>query len=233
MSAEFTEVGAWIKQGDPVAQVIELDEVEIQSPVPAEYAVQLRRGDTVRVEFPELPDQLLTGTIERVVPMAESRTRTYPVYVRLKNQVRDGEPLLMAGMLARVEIPAGQRQTMPLVPKDAPVLNGTELMVFVVETDAAPSRPSDERHTVYKTSTDDNRTGTQHTGTVRKISIDLGVAAGGFIQIRSEVRPGQLVVVVGNERLRDGDRVTVTSLLEEGKPELESGFNAAAVDRGP
>lgn len=198
VAAEFTEVGAWIMRGDPIAQVIQMDEVEIQAQVTAEHAVQLRRGDTIRVEFPELPDQLLTGTVDRIVPVAEARARTFPVYVRMKNTVRDGSPMLMAGMLARVDLPAGQRQKLPLVPKDSLVLNETDRTVFVVELDSTSGSGEDA----------------QRTGTVRKVSVDLGVAVAGRIQVRGKIRVGDLVVVVGNERLIPGAKVKILREVE-------------------
>ena len=201
VAAEFTEVGAWITRGDPVAQVVQLDEIEIQAAVTAEYVVQLRRGDTIRVEFPELPEKLLTGTVDRIVPVAESRARTFPMYVRMKNQISDGTPLLMAGMLARVDLPAGRRQTMPLVPKDALVLNGADRAVFVVDLDG-PSTEGDS----------------PRTGTVRKVPVDLGVAVDGQIQVRGKIKADDLTVVVGNERLIPGAKVTVLREVEIPSP---------------
>ena len=52
ISTEFTEVGAWINRGDPIAEIIQLDEVEINAPITAEAVVNLRKGDVIRVEFP-------------------------------------------------------------------------------------------------------------------------------------------------------------------------------------
>ncbi len=216
VATEFTEVGAWITSGDPVAQIVQLDEVEIQAPATAEYAVQLRRGDTIRVEFPELPDQLFTGSVERVVPVAESRARTFPVHIRMKNEVRDGGPLLMAGMLARVELPTGQRENAPMVTKDALVLNETERTVFVVDLD------------VSSTEGDGVQSSAKRFGVVRKISVELGVAAGGLIQIRGPVRPGDFVVAVGNERLRDGERVEIIRVAENDQSAVELGPRSAS-----
>lgn len=192
ISKEFTEVGAWITQGDPIVEVIQMDHVEIEAPVTAEVAVNLRTGDVIRVEFPELPDELLTGNIDRIVPVADARARTFPVHIRLKNCIRDGTPMLLAGMLARVDLPAGQQQTLPLVPKDALVLNGKDRSVFVVQASAAG----------------DSETG-ELTGTVHKVSVDLGVAVEDRIQVRGNIKADDLVVVVGNERLIPNSQVTI------------------------
>jgi multidrug efflux pump subunit AcrA (membrane-fusion protein) len=180
--------------------------------------VQLRRGDSIRIEFPELPGQLFTGKFARVVPVAAARSRTFPIYIRMTNPVRDGVPLLMAGMLARVELPTGQRQTMPLVTKDALVLNGKDRAVFVVDPDS-PSPPTEQ-----------TQTGTNPTGTARRVPVELGVAAGGLIQIRGPVRAGDLVVTVGNERLRDGDRVAILRVIENDVSALESVLHSAAAN---
>lgn len=194
VSAEFTEVGAWIKQGDPIAEVIQMDEVEIEAPVTAEAVVSLRIGDVIRVEFPELPEELLTGTIDRIVPVATSRARTFPIYIRLKNRIEDRTPMLMAGMLARVDLPAGTRQTLPLVPKDALVLNGKDRSVFVVKKIVTQA---DEL-----------------TGIVRKVNVDIGVAIDDRIQVRGDIKADDLVVVVGNERLLSESTVKIVRGLE-------------------
>lgn len=95
--------------------------------------------------------------------------------------------MLMAGMLARVDLPAGQRQTLPLVPKDALVLNGDDRSVYVVDSSA------------------DNGS----VGIVRKVNVDLGVAVEDRIQVRGDIEVNDLVVVVGNERLDPNSQVQI------------------------
>lgn len=189
VATEFTETGAWIQQGDPVVELVQMDTVEIEAPVTADIAVNLRKGTVVRVEFPELPDQLLTGTVERIVPITATRARTFPVHLELKNKFIDGRPLLLAGMLARVDFPAGRREKLPLVPKDALVLNGANRSVFVVDSSQSPA-------------------------IVREVPVELGVAYEDRIQVQGDLEVGQQVVVVGNERLVDKRPVKVLKEIE-------------------
>jgi len=195
VSEEYTEIGAWISQGDLIAQVIQLDVVEIETPVSAESVVNLRPGDVVRVEFPELPNELLTGTVDRIVPVAADRSRTFPVTIRLDNIIRDGRPMLLAGMLARVDLPSGKRRKLPLVPKDSLVLNGKDRCVYVVDPDPTSGE------------------GSTRSGSVRKVAVDLGVAMGDGIQVVGKIKAGDLVVVVGNERLAPNAKVKVVASL--------------------
>ena len=198
VSMEFTDVGAWIKIGDPIAQIIQMNEVEIEAPVTAEGVVNLRQGDAIRVEFPELPNELLTGTIERIVPMAATRARTFPVLIRLQNKIENDTPLLFAGMLARVDLPAGKRETLPLVPKDALVLNGRDRSVYVV--DMATKAVSSDGDQV---------------GVARKVNVQLGVAVQDRLQVRGDIKVNDLVVIVGNERLVPNSKVRIVQETTE------------------
>ncbi len=193
VSAEFTEEGAWINRGDPVVEIIQMDEVEILAPVTAETIVGLRKGDVLRIEFPEIPNQILTGKVDRIVPVAAAQARTYPVYLRLKNKIENETPMLLAGMLARVDVPVGQRKKLPLVPKDALVLNGKDRSVFVVDFGKSDSSNESAK------------------GVVRKVSVELGVAMDDRIQVIGEIKVGDFVVVEGNERLVPNSQVKIVN----------------------
>lgn len=186
VSAEFTEVGAWIKQGDPIVELIQMNEVEVQASVSAEIAVNLTKDTTLRIEFPDLPDELFTAKIDRLIPLSTTRARTFPVIIKLKNRFNDKTPLLLGGMLARVDFPAGKQEILPLVPKDALVLNGSQRYVFVI----------DER---------------EGKSIARKVDVELGVALNDRIQIRGDLKVGDRVVVVGNERLVPNSEVKIVS----------------------
>lgn len=177
VTAEHTEIGQWVKQGDPVADVAALDDVEIVAYVVEQHVPHVRVGGQVIVEVPALPGQNFAGTVTEIVPQADVQARTFPVKVRVKNVVNDDVPLLKSGMYARVVLPTGGRRMATLVPKDALVLGGQTPMIFVVET-------ADGKQ-----------------GTASPVSVQIGVAEGKMIQVIGQVQPGQLVVVQGNERL--------------------------------
>lgn len=196
---ESTEAGAWVSQGDPIAEIIALDAVEVEAHVPENAISFVRVGAEIRVELSALPDRLFTGKVVAINPQADIRTRTFPVLVRIKNEIVDGVPTLKSGMIARVVLPTGAQRKSMLVPKDALVLGHAEPTVFVVEdaTDGA-------------------------TTTVRPITVRLGVADGPLIEAIGELRPGQRVVVLGNETLRAGDRVQIKKTITFGDPEIRS-----------
>lgn len=187
--SEHVDEGTWVKSGDPVMEVVALDQVEIQAFVVEQYVPHIKAGTTVRVEVPALSSHLFTGTITTVIPQADPRARTFPVKILVENTITQDGPLLKAGMYARVEMPVGPKQNAMMIPKNALVLGGAQPVVYVVTTDGGKS------------------------GSVRPVPIQVGVALPNMIQAKGELQPGQLVVVEGNERLRPGQSVVVVETV--------------------
>ncbi len=201
VTAEFTEVGHWIKDGDPVLEIAELDHVDVRVNVPEDYLADLEVGDAVRVEVNATRQKSFVGEVAAIVPQADLKARSFPVLVRLENPKKeristDGKPavatrVLGSGMLARAILPVGKRKESLLVSKDAIVLGGKAPIVFAIDRD--PQNRSQ--------------------GTVRIVPVELGAAIGGEIEVGSLVpdqplKARDLVVIEGNERLRPGQAVS-------------------------
>lgn len=200
VTAEHTEVGHWIKDGEPVVEISELDKVDVRINVPEDHVSFLEVGDPVRVEVNATRTKSFLGEVAAIVPQADLKARTFPVLVRLDNPRpatagrKSGvaaTPELKAGMLARAILPVGKRKESLMVSKDAIVLGGKVPIVFVIDRD--PAKPTQ--------------------GTVRAAPVDLGAAVGGEIEATSLVpdnplKAGDLVVSEGNERLRQGQLVS-------------------------
>ncbi len=181
---EHTEVGQWVKPGDPIVEIVELDQVDIEALVLEDSIRQIRSGTPARVEVNAVPDETFTGEVAVVLAQADIRSRTFPVRVRVKNRIDAGNPVLKSGMFARITLPVGQSKLATFVPKDSVVLGGPQPQVYVVDT-----------------------TGKQ--GVVRGVPVQLGVASGGLIEVVGDIKPNQTVVVEGNERLRTGQQVAI------------------------
>jgi RND family efflux transporter MFP subunit len=192
VTAEHTEVGQWVKQGDPVAEVAALDEVEVVAQVVEQFVPHIRTGMTVAVEIPALGRKPLSGVVSAIVPQADVQARTFPVKVRVKNELSEDGPLMKSGMYARVMLAAGNKQKATLVLKDALVLGGAQPVIFIL--DAAPNAKQ---------------------GPVRPVPVQLGTSIGSMIQVTADgLQPGQLAIVQGNERLRPGQNVQVKRVVE-------------------
>lgn len=182
VSAEHTEVGQWVMQGDPVAEIVELNEVDIEVNVVEDFIANLNTSVEGTVEVPALAPQQFTGRVAMINPQADARARTFPVKVRVTNSVVNGLPVLKAGMYARVTLSVGKPTPCVLVPKDAVVRGGEKPVVFVAATAGGKT-------------------------TVRPVPVTTGVTSGAWLAAIGDLQEGDQVVVEGNERVQPGQEV--------------------------
>lgn len=194
ITKEHTEEGEWVVQGGPIVELVELDEVDVEALVLEDYIGYLATQTPARVEIGALPNESFTGQVAAILPQADLKSRSFPVKVRVQNRPVGHGMLLKAGMFARVTLPVGVTEAALLVPKDALVLGNDKPQVFAFQPDDQSGR----------------------TGKVTIVPVTLGVAMGERIQVHGDLKPGQLVVVEGNERLRPGELVNATVRPEGG-----------------
>lgn len=195
VTAKHTEIGEWVTRGQSVVEVVDLTVVDVEIRVLEDYIAQIFVDDFASITVPSYPGKVFTGRIYRIVPRADPRSRSFPVRVRVANEITENVPLLMAGMFAEVSLGIGPSATRTLVPKDAIVLGGRTSVVYLVDLDAKGG----------------------NTGTVREVGVSIGVSVNELIAVRGMVEPKALVVVRGNERLRPGQTVTITDRVDTRK----------------
>lgn len=192
VTAKHTEIGQWVNQGDPVADVVALDVVEIQAFVLESYVPYVRLGQTARVEIPALPGKTFVGEVVAVSAQADPKSRTFEVRVRVTNEFEGELPIIKAGMIARVVLPTGPTTDALLVPKDSVTLGGARPLIWTV--DPATIETYEENGITFRR------------GIASPTAIQLGVADGEWIQAIGPVQPGRFVVSKGNERIVDRGR---------------------------
>ena len=195
--AEHTEVGAWIKSGDLVAEVIELDPAEVHLNVPEKFIPEVEEGMRVEVQAEALPERVFEGQVKRVVPKADLRSRTFPVIIELPNPRENNRHVLKSGMLTSVTLISTGDAASILVPKDALVLSGASAQVVVIDANSI-QRPPDGPPNM-------------RIGTVTALPVEQGAASGSLMEVRAPngaLKAGTLVVTRGNERLRTGQPVS-------------------------
>ncbi len=85
------------------------------------------------------------------------------------------------GESVRIAVPVTARREVLSVPRDAMVLRRDAISVFVIDDD----------HVAHR------------------IPVIPGIAGGAWIEVKGDIKPGDLVVTRGGERLRDGQKVVV------------------------
>lgn len=175
-----TEVGEWLGAGNPAFQLVQLDPLRLQAPVPERYFRDVRAGTPVTITVDALPGQRFEAAVDRIVAVSDTNTRSFVARVDLPNE----DLALAPGMSANLEFELGGARSLPVlqVPADAVVRRpGGGAVVFVVRD-----------------------------GMAEALEVRTGRRNREWVEVTSDsLREGEPVVTLGNESLRSGQAVTV------------------------
>jgi RND family efflux transporter MFP subunit len=115
VTRERTQVGEWLAVGDPVMEILDLEEPEVVVDAPERHFGRIRKGSDAIVTFDALPGVRMKGRVAAIIPAADPLARTFPVKIRFPNR----EHTVATGMLARVNLRLGDSGPGLAVPKDA------------------------------------------------------------------------------------------------------------------
>jgi len=180
----FVELGTLVAPGTQIARVIDAGVVKVAGGVPERFAGQIQRGTAVEIALEGVGGLAHQGRVDFVGASVESSTRTFPVEIVVPN----ASGALKPGMIANVRL---ARQTVAealVVPQEAVLRVEDGYIVFVaVETDdglVAQTR-----------------------------SVVLGSAQGNRVVVDAGLQSGERVVVVGQNRVANGDRLEVVDAI--------------------
>lgn len=174
-----------------IATLQYLDTIQVEFSLPQQQIAPVQPGTLVRVFADLLPDQMLTGQIKAVEPLADSATRTVRVQAVLDNP----EHILRPGMFVRAEVILPDKQQVILVPATAVAYAAYGNSIFFVEAD-------------------DRNQGL----ILRQQFVTLGQRRGDYVAVTKGVQVGQTVVSTGVFKYRNGQSVIVDNSLA---PEFE------------
>ncbi|MBT3238421.1 MAG: efflux RND transporter periplasmic adaptor subunit [Rhodospirillaceae bacterium] len=177
VAKRHTDVGTFVDTGSPVLSLIDDQHPEIEASVPAARINGLPTGTVVNFQL-ETNNRQYPATVRAVVPDEDPLTRTRTV--RFIPEF-DGGPAsgnLAANQSVILNLPVGSTRLVVSVHKDAVINRKGKNIVFIVEDGSANIRP-----------------------------VSLGEAVGTRFTVNNGLKPGDIVVVRGNERLRPGQKV--------------------------
>jgi cobalt-zinc-cadmium efflux system membrane fusion protein len=122
-------MGEAVESGKPLFVVADLSTYWLELSIPADHAGNIRTGQVVRAEFPDLPGEVITGHISWVDTSVDMKTRM----IRARAMVNEPGGLLLKGLFGRAGISTGQARPMSLIPGSAVQKHEGETFVFVQE----------------------------------------------------------------------------------------------------
>lgn len=134
----LASVGDFLAVGDPVLEVVDLADLQVEVQIPGRYAVDMEEEPRVVLTLDDLPGFRLETVLHARVPAADERSRNFAGLVRLDAD----DPhtvVLQPGMFVRAVVSLRPRQDVLVVPADA--VQRTPEGALVVRAASGPSGP--------------------------------------------------------------------------------------------
>ena len=181
VAAVLAEVGENVSPGQGVAELVSGGAPEVAFAAPEALIRQIREGSAASVVFDAIPGERFSGAVTEVGVAPGSAATTFPVIVRLGADAAE----IRSGMAAEVTIEFGGSEAPDRIvaPLRAVGEDRAGRFVFVAE-------PADGGF-----------------AEARRRDVTLGDLTDDGVEVRSGLAEGDLLVVAGLDRLREGQRV--------------------------
>lgn len=136
LGARRVSPGAFIRAGQAITDLANLDELRVNFSAPERYLGQLRKGAEVSISTTAYPGYVLRGRIDVVDPVLDPGTRSARIVARVRNPGGRFRP----GMSANVSAVLSQRLKALTIPSEAIFAEGDQSFAYVVKPDSSVTR---------------------------------------------------------------------------------------------
>jgi len=181
INRKLVERGEWIQPGQAVVELVALDGLRVDFQVPQSVFPKLDKSSSLQIKLNAVPGETIAGRIEAIIPVTDPVSRTFLLRVALMESKIKMAPGMSASAVLRLD---------------------TRKQGVVVHRDALIRYP-DGRITVWVVVQDGDQT------LVTEHPVQTGLTFNGKVAVSGGLQPSTLVVVQGNESLRDRQQVVV------------------------
>lgn len=128
--------GSYLRPGDAIADLAQLQELRVHFSVPERYLSALKHGSAVSVSVTAYPGVVLTGNIDIIEPQLDPGTRSARIVARVQNPDSKFRP----GMSANVSAVLSQRPEALTISNEAIFLEQNQSFVYVIKPDSTVAR---------------------------------------------------------------------------------------------
>lgn len=121
VARRHADPGSMLAAGAPIFTLVDDAKLEFRAGVPSADYGKVRVGLPVEVSVDALPGRTFRGTVARITPLIEERTRSFEAVVQVP-----GEKELVGGLFARAVVRVGEVKDALVVPPSALVRDGSD-----------------------------------------------------------------------------------------------------------
>ncbi len=135
----LVDVGTMLANGTPIVTLIDNSVLEFRAAVPSAELAKVRVGAQAQVTVDSMPGSTMHGSITRILPIADERSRSFEVVIQLP-----GEEHLISGLFGRARVKVREIPNAIVVSPASIVHDGVNAgqgTVFLVSEGKALSQP--------------------------------------------------------------------------------------------
>ncbi|HJU25056.1 MAG TPA: efflux RND transporter periplasmic adaptor subunit [Rhodanobacteraceae bacterium] len=222
ISKRIVKQGNLVQANQAIFHIVDMSPLTATLNVPERELGMLKAGQPLSLAVDALPGRKFAGSIERIAPVVDANSGTFRVTCMFDNTAAGNEPL-RPGMFGRIDIIYDQRRNALVIPRSALIDEDGETAVFVVERGKAKPKPDDQK--VKPKPGDAVAAETKPQGPVllaKRRIVKVGYVDGDRVEIRGGLKPGDRVITLGRDAVRDGSEIQVldagTAVAKAGTP---------------
>jgi membrane fusion protein (multidrug efflux system) len=209
ISRRMMKQGNLVQANQAIFHIVDMHPLTATLNVPERELGMLKPGQPLTLAVDALPGKQFAGTIQRIAPVVDASSGTFRVTCVFDNTAAGNEPL-RPGMFGRIDIVYDQRRDALVIPRSALIDEDGETAVFVIERGATkPSKPKAVKPKPGDAVAAETGKPAQPELVAKRRVVKIGYVDGDRVEIRDGLKPGERVITLGRDAVRDGSEVQV------------------------
>lgn len=227
LGAKILEVGSYTNPStnDKAGIFINIEKVYAEFNIIEKDVPKVALGQKVEVFVDAYPNKNFNGTIDRIAPIIEGRSRTETVKVELDNK----EGLLKPGMFVRALIATYEKKDAVVIPSSSLKKKENEYFVYVVHKEEAkkqapPAKKEKKGFSLFgekkalpkpeAVKPEGPKEKEAEFGTVEVRKLKLGYMTQDLVEVEDGLKEDELIITEVQEEFKDKARVEITEVQE-------------------
>ena len=184
LGIRMVDLGSYLNPGDPIVPLYMRDPIHVDYSLPEKFISRVFVGQEVEVNVAAYPGQKFSGKITAYDPVIDIRTRN----IKIRATIKNAEGYLKPGMFATVSTVDAAQKSVIILPTTAVTYTPYGNTLFVINESSEGL-------------------------VVQKEQVKIGEVKGEYVQITDGIKVGDRVVAVGQNKLRNGMKVSISGTV--------------------
>lgn len=224
LGSRIMDVGSYVTPNDKVGIFVSVDRVYAEFNIIEKDVPKVALGQRAEVFVDAFPNKSFNGTVDRIAPIVEGRSRTENIKVEIDNK----EGLLRPGMFTRALISTYEKKDTIVVPSSALKKKEADYFVYVVNKEEPKAAPAKEKGKEKpkkglglfqgKAKKEEPKPEVKEKpaeyGSVEIRKIKLGYMTQDLVEVDDGLKEGEMIAIEVQEDLKDKARVEISEVQE-------------------